>query len=97
MIIRFFIISILLSLSLSAAPLTIDKITPVASSHKNSITLSNGIKYKIYPFDGWDLDHWKVGHSVRIEGSQDPWYKIQLNNLDTQDSISVKIKIYLTT
>ncbi|NGX58764.1 MAG: hypothetical protein K940chlam3_01672 [Chlamydiae bacterium] len=72
--------------------LTIARLTPMNSHHKNTITLSNGVKYKVYPFHGWDLDHWAVGQSIKIEKSQDLLYKIKIRNLSTDDSISVKRK-----
>jgi len=75
--------------------LTIDRMTPVQGHHKNTITLSNGVKYKIYPFHGWDLDHWKVGHRIRLEQSRDLLYKTKIVNLDVGDSISVKRKAAL--
>lgn len=70
--------------------LTISRLTPANSHHKNTIILSNGIKYKIYPFHGWDLEHWKTGQLVRLEKSQDLLYKVKILNLSTDDSISAK-------
>ena len=75
--------------------LSINQMNPIESHHKNTITLSNGIKYKIYPFHGWDLDHWKEGHTIKLEKSQDLLYKTKLINLETNDSISVKRKAVL--
>lgn len=75
--------------------LTIERMTPGHGHHKNSITLSNGVKYKIYPFHGWDLDHWKAGQQVKLEQSRDLLYKTKLVNLEVGDSISVKRKVAL--
>jgi len=75
--------------------LTIESMTPGHGHHKNSITLSNGVKYKIYPFHGWDLDHWKAGQQVKLEQSRDLLYKTKLVNLEVGDSISVKRKVAL--